>query len=264
MGTTKRTATAKYTAQNIPDLTILDKFKFKLKPVAIKFLLFKPDGIAKLKKKQSICEMIREAQKAEPFYAELDNFTCVEPILLGMAEGDPVFESGHIGQELHIFEEARANRRLYTYITKLEKNSVNYVAFSSTDKLTFSPDVLILSANPTQLEIILRAMCFATGKMWNSCGTPVMQCSWILTYPYIHGEMNYLITDCSHGMTAKQIYPPGTILVSIPFDRIYQLIDGLQKIGWHPDVMFSGKEHHDKVFGEANQKLHQRLKQERK
>lgn len=249
-------------AKTIPDLTIFDKFKFKLKPVAIKFLLFKPEGIIKLAKKMSICEMIREAQKTEPFYAAVDNFTCVEPILLGMAEGDPVFESGHIGQELHIFEEARANRRLYHYITKLEKNSVNYVAFSSTDKLTFSPDVLILSANPSQLEIILRAMCFATGKMWVSQGTPVIECSWILTYPYIHGEMNYLITDCSHGMTAKQIYPPGTILVSIPFDRINQLIDGLEKIEWRPKVMFSGKEYHDKVFGETDKKLHKKLADE--
>jgi uncharacterized protein (DUF169 family) len=264
MATAKRTTTAKGTVKNIPDLAILDKFKFKLKPVAIKFLLFKPEGISKLKKKQSICEMIREAQKENPFYAEMDNFTCVEPILLGMAEGDPVFESGHIGQELHIFEEARANRRLYTYITKLEKNSVNYVAFSSTDKLTFNPDVLILSADPTQLEIILRAMCFATGKMWTSQGTPVMECSWIITYPYISGEMNYLITDVSHGMTAKQIYPPGTILVSIPFDRIGQLIDGLKKIEWRPEVMFSGKEHHDKVFGEVNKKLHKKLAAEKK
>jgi uncharacterized protein (DUF169 family) len=247
----------------IPDLSIFDKFKFSLKPVAIKFLLFKPEGISKLKKKLSICEMIGEAQKTAPFYAAQDNFTCVEPILLGMAEGDPIFESGHIGQELHIFEESRSNRRLYHYITKLEKNSVNYVAFSSTDKLTFTPDILILSANPVQLEIILRAMCFATGKMWTSQGTPVMECSWILTYPYIHGEMNYLITDCSHGMTAKQIYPPGTILVSIPYDRISQLIDGLEKIEWYPKLMTDGKEYHDKVFREANEKLHKKLEAEK-
>jgi uncharacterized protein (DUF169 family) len=247
----------------IPDLTILDRFDFKLKPVALKFLLFKPEGISKLKKKLSICEMIREAQKTAPFYAAVDNFTCVEPILLGMAEGDPVFESGHIGQELKIFEEARANRRLYHYITKLEKNSVNYVAFASTDKLTFTPDILILSCNPEQLEIILRAMCFATGKMWESKGTPVIACSWILTYPYISGEINYLITDLSHGMTAKQIYPAGTILVSIPYDRISQIKEGLEKIEWHPKIMSAGKAYHDKVFAETDKKLHQRLKEDK-
>ena len=90
---------------------------------------------------------------------EVDNFTCVGPILTGMAEGDPVFESGHIGPALSIFEEARANRRLYYYITKLERNSVSCIAFASLDKLTFTPDVLILSASATQLEIVLRAMC---------------------------------------------------------------------------------------------------------
>jgi uncharacterized protein (DUF169 family) len=250
------------TAQ-IPDLKILDKFKFKLKPVGVKFLLFKPEGISKLKKKLSICEMIGEAQKSEPFYAALDNFTCVEPILLGMADGDPVFESGSIGPELGIFEEARANRRLYHYITKLERNSVNYVALSSTDKLTFSPDVLILSVNPTQLEIIQRALCYATGKMWVSQGTPVMECSWILTYPYIHGEVNSLITDTSHGMTAKKIFPPGTILVSIPYDRIAQLVDGLEKIEWYPKLMSEGKEYHDKVFAAVDKKLHKKLEGEK-
>ena len=247
----------------LPDLSIFEKFNFKMKPVGIKFLLFKPEGIAKLQKKLSICEMIREAQKTKPFYAALDNFTCVEPILMGMAEGDPVFESGHIGQSLGIFEEARANRRLYHYITKLERNSVNYIAFSSIDKLTFTPDVLILSADPTQLEIILRAMCFATGKMWTSQGTPVIACSWLITYPYISGEVNYIITDVSHGMRAKQVFPAGTILISIPFDRISQIIEGLQKIEWYPAMFTEGRDAHDRKFKETDESLHKKLKMEK-
>jgi uncharacterized protein (DUF169 family) len=247
-----------------PDLSIFEEFNFKLKPVAVKFLLFKPKGIAKLKKKLSICEMIREAQKTEPFYAGLDNFTCVEPILLGMAEGDPVFESGYIGETLNIFEEARANRRLYYQITKLEKGSVNYVAFASIDKLTFTPDVLLLSADPTQLEIILRAMCFATGKTWTSKGTPVIACSWLFTYPYISGEVNYFITDISHGMRAKQVFPPGTVLISIPFDRINQIIDGLKKIEWYPAMYKEGRDAHDRKFRETDEKLHKRLAAEKK
>ena len=244
------------------DLSLFEKFKFKMKPVGIKFLLFKPDGIAKLEKNLSVCEMIREAQQAEPFYATVDNFTCVGPILTGMAEGDPVFESGHIGPALSIFEEARANRRLYYYITKLERNSVKYVAFASIDKLTFDPDVLILSADATQLEIILRAMCYSTGKMWTSQGTPVIACSWLTTYPYISGEVNYIITDVSHGMTAKQVFPKGTILISIPFDKINPIIEGLQKIEWYPDMYTEGREAHDRKFGETVESLHQKLQSE--
>ncbi len=245
------------------DLSIFEKFNFKLKPVAVKFLLFKPEGIDKTNKKLSICEMIREAQKEKPFFAGLDNFTCVEPILLGMAEGDPVFESGYIGETLNIFEEARANRRLYYEITKLEKGSVNYVAFASLDKVTFTPDVLVLSADPVQLEIILRAMCFTTGKKWVSQGTPVIACSWLLTYPYISGEVNYIVTDVSHGMRAKQVFPAGTILISIPFDKINPIIEGLKKIEWYPAMYKEGRDAHDRKFRETDEKLHKRLAAEK-
>jgi uncharacterized protein (DUF169 family) len=246
-----------------PDLSIFEKFNFKLKPVGIKFLLFKPDDIKKLEKNLSICEMIREAQRAEPFYATVDNFTCVGPIITGMAEGDPVFESGHIGPALKIFEEARANRRLYYDITKLERNSVSCVAFASLDKLTFTPDVLILSADPTQLEIVLRAMAYATGKAWTSKGTMVIACSWLMTYPYISGEMNFIITDVSHGMRAKQVFPPGTILISIPFDKINPIIEGLQKIEWYPAMFTEGRDAHDRKFAETVESLHKKLESEK-
>jgi uncharacterized protein (DUF169 family) len=246
------------------DLSIFSQFNFRLKPIGLKFLLFKPEGVRKLDKKLALCEMFREAQIEEPFYAELDNFNCVGPILTGMADSDPVFESGHIGQSLHIFEEARANRRLYHYITKLERGSVNYVAFSSLDKITFEPDIVILSADGTQLEIILRAMCFATGKMWTSKGTPVIACSWLTTYPYISGEVNYILTDVSHGIRAKQIFPAGTILISIPYDQLDNIIRGLQKIEWYPAFYSEGREAHDLKFEEAAENLHRKLQSEKK
>lgn len=243
----------------LQDLSIFKNFDFKMPPVGIKFLLFKPEGIAKLQKSLALCEMMREAQESDPFYAAVDNFTCVGPILTGMAEGDPVFESGHIGPSLGIFEEARANRRLYHYITKLERNSVNYVAFSSLEKLSFDPDILILATNATQLEIILRAMCYSTGKMWTSQGTPVIACSWLTTYPYISGELNFIMTDVSHGMKAKQVFPSGTILISIPFDKVAQIVQGLRKIEWEPAMYTEGREAHDRKFQETVELLHHKL-----
>jgi uncharacterized protein (DUF169 family) len=247
----------------LKDLSLFSKFDFKMRPIGLKFLLFKPDGIRKLGKKLALCEMIREAQEAEPFYAELDDFNCVGPILTGMVETDPVFESGHIGQSLRIFEEARANRRIYQHIVKLERNSVNYIAFSSLEKISFTPDVLILAANADQLEIILRAMCFATGKMWTSKGTPVMACAWLTTYPYVSGEVNFIMTDLSHGMKAKQVFPSGTILISIPFDQISNIIDGLNQIEWTPALYTEGREAHDRKFEDAAVALHQKLQEQR-
>ena len=241
------------------DLSIFKKLDSTMPPVGIKFLLYKPEGLNKLEKHLSLCEMLRHAQDAEPFYAEMDNFTCVGPILTGMAEGDPVFEAGHIGETLGIFEEARANRRLYHYITTLERNSVRYVAFSSLDRLTFDPDVLILATDNVRLEIILRAMCYGTGKMWSSVGTPVIACSWLTTYPYISGEVNFIITDVSHGMVSKQVYPSGTVLVAIPYDKLGPVIDGLEKIEWYPAMYKEGPAAHDKKFAETVNRLHERL-----
>jgi uncharacterized protein (DUF169 family) len=54
---------------------------------------------------------------------------------------------------------------------------VNYVAFSPLDKLTFDPDVLIITARPAQAEIVLRAMTYSTGELYNSRTTPVMGCA---------------------------------------------------------------------------------------
>jgi len=241
------------------NLSIFGEFELDLKPVGVKFLLFKPEGIAKLQKKMSICEMMKEGQSGEPFYADVNNFTCVGPIITGMVETDPVFESGHIGEELHIFEEARANRRLYHYITKLERNSVRYVVFSPLDKLTYDPDVLILASDNRHLEIILRAMCFATGKMWSSVGTTVIECSWLLTYPYISGEVNFLVTEISHGMVSKQVYPAGTILISIPYDKLEPIMDGLRKIEWYPSMFTEGRDAHDIKFAETAESLHKKL-----
>ena len=242
------------------NLSIFNKFNFKRRPVGVKFLLTKPDGIKKLGKNLAFCEMLREAQDGSPFYVVKENFECVGPILLGMVESDPIFESGQMGPRLGIFEEARANRRLYPYIPRLERNTVNYVAFSSLDKLSFEPDVLILAADDIQLEIILRAMCYSTGKMWESKGTPVMACAWLYIYPYISRELNFILTNLSHGMRAKQVFPDGFILVAIPYDLLPLIIENLSQIEWLPPMYTEGKEAHDRKFQEVIEDLTQQLK----
>jgi len=244
------------------DLSIFNKFDFKRKPVGVKFLLMKPDGIGKLDKSMSFCEMLREAQEAGPFYAVKENFECVGPILLGMVENDPIFESGQVGPRLGIFEEARANQRLYQYIPRLERNTVNYVAFSPLDKLSFEPDVLILAADDIQLEIILRAMSYSTGKMWDSKGTPVMACAWLYVYPYVNRELNFILTNVSHGMRAKEVFPGGLILISIPYDLLPLIIENLNKIEWLPSMYTEGKEFHDRKFREVIQDVTQQVQTE--
>ena len=132
------------------DLSIFNKFNFERPPVGVKFLPTKPDGIERLDKILDFCEMLVEAQNGSPFYVAKENFTCIGPLLLGMVEGDPIFQSGQVGPKLEVFKEARANRRIYQYIPKLAKDTANYVVFSPLDKLSSEPDVLIVTANPSK------------------------------------------------------------------------------------------------------------------
>ncbi len=239
------------------DLSIFNKFNFERKPVGIKFLLSKPDGIEKLDKILAFCEMLREAQEGSPFYAVKEDFECVGPLILGMVDPDPIFESGQMGPRLGIFKEARANRRIYPVIPRLTKDTVNYVAFSPLDKLSFEPDVLVVTANPSQAEILLRANSYTTGKMWTAKGTPVIGCAWLFIYPYVSGELNFTVTGLGSGMKARQVLPEGLILLSIPWDLLPSMIENLQDMEWVLPDYTEGRDAHNERFKRITEALRQ-------
>ena len=227
------------------DLSIFNKFKFERQPVGVKFLRTRPRGVRRLDKILDFCEMLVEAQNGSPFYAAKENFGCkIGPLTLGMVNRDPVFESGRVGPKLEIFRDARANRGIYEVAPRLGSGTVKYVAFSSLDKLSFEPDVLIITANLSQIEILLRAMSYSSGKMWSSMGTVVMGCAWLYIYPYLSGELN--LTLPSFGMTARNLFSEGLLPVSIPRGLLPRLTKDLQDMHWVPHSYTIGREEHKK------------------
>jgi uncharacterized protein (DUF169 family) len=181
----------------------------------------------------AFCEMIKEAhERGTPFYFTQENETCFGTIGLGMMEAPPAVESGQLGLKFEIFQDARANNHLYQFLPKLEKGTVNYVAFSTLDKLKFDPDLLVLMAKPSQAEIVLRATSYSTGEIWETKKTGVLGCSWLLIYPYKSGKVNYTPTGISFGMKAHQVFPEGYILITIPFQKIPMVTRNLQEMKW--------------------------------
>src|SRR4030042_1938224 len=112
------------------DLAILEKFDFERKPVGVKFLSTRPKGLKKPEKQLDFCEMLVEAQQGKAFYATKDDFTWIGPLLLGMIDEDPIFESGQVGPKLGGFTDTRANRRIYQSLPRLDKGSGKYLAFA--------------------------------------------------------------------------------------------------------------------------------------
>jgi len=239
------------------DLSIFNKFKFERQPIGVRFLPTKPDGIRRLDKILDFCEMLVEAQNGSTFYVSKENFTCVGPLILGMVDSDPVFESGRVGPKLEIFKDAHANRGIYQFIPKLAKDTANYVVFSPLDKLSFEPDVLIVTADPGQAEIILRANSYATGNMWSAKGTPVAACAWLYIYPYVSGELNFMLPSFSFGMRSRRLFPEGLLLVSIPRDLLPSMVKNLQDMNWVPHSYTIGREGHKKKVKEIVENLRQ-------
>jgi uncharacterized protein (DUF169 family) len=238
------------------DLSIYKKFNFKHPPVAVKFLLSKPEGIKQLDKALPFCEMLREAQRRGiPFYFSKENESCVGKVVLGMDDMLPFVEGGLIGPRFGIYQEPRANNKIYQYIPKFDKGIVNYVAFSPLDKLPFEPDLLVLTATPSQAEIVLRAMSYSTGEIWETRTTGVLGCAWLYIYPFQSGKVNYTVTGLAFGSKAKQIFEEGWMLVSIPYNWLPIITQNLKEMEWVLPSYTDGREkfleREQKVFKEA-------------
>jgi len=215
------------------DLAIFDKFEFDIQPVGIKFFVKRPNLVERLKEKMAFCEMLKRAQEGNAFFADTENHTCEAGLyVLGEVDAPEAYVSGEFGAGLKIFEEARSASRLYQYIPRIGKGVVNYIAFSPLEKLPFDPDVMIILAETSQTEILLRAMSYRTGQMWSSKFSPAIGCAWIFIYPYLTGELNYTITGLGHGMRRRKLFPEGMQIISIPFDLLPSILQTLQDMPW--------------------------------
>ena len=215
------------------DLAILDKFDFAGPPVGVKFLVKRPERVERLNERMAFCEMLRRAQEGNVFFVDKDSHACEAGLyVLGQADAPEPYISGEFGAGLKIFEEPRSASRLYQYIPKIGRGVVHSVAFSPLDKLAFDPDVLVILANTSQTEILLRAMSYRTGKMWSSKCSAAIGCAWIYVYPYVTGELNYTVTGLGHGMRRRKLFPEGHQLVSIPFDLLPSMLQSLRDMPW--------------------------------
>lgn len=215
------------------DLSVFKEFRFERQPVGVKYLFDKPDGIVQLKKPLGLCEMPKEAQnQGAPFYMTRENEDCAGVFPLGMGEIPPCASSGKLGPALEIFNDDRANRRLYERLPRIWTNTVNYVVFSPLDKLTFDPDLLMVFGTARQAEVIMRAMSYSTGEIWGPKMTPVMACAWLFAYPYISGKVNYSITGMCFGGISREVHPEGQVMISIPYNWLPTIVENLKEMKW--------------------------------
>jgi len=227
------------------DLSVFENFRFEKPPVGVKYLYHNPEGIVPLGKGLALCEMLTEAQKRDtPFYFTADNEVCFGKQSLGMTgdKAPPFAQSGELGARLGIFQDARANKNMARQHSILEKGTVNYVIMARLDKITFEPDLLILMTQARQAEVLLRAMAYSTGDIYESRTSTVLSCSWLFVYPYLTGKVNYQLTGLGFGSIAREVFEPGWVLISIPYNWLPTIVQNLKEMAWVPEGYTLGRE----------------------
>jgi uncharacterized protein (DUF169 family) len=215
------------------NLAILDKFAFEVTPVGVKFSAKRPDKVERLAEKMAFCEMLKKAQQGNAFFADEENHACEAGLyVLGLADSPEPFISGEFGAGLQIFDAPRSASRLYLHIPKIGRGVIHYVAFSPLEKLPFDPDLLIFLADTDQTEILLRAMSYRSGEIWESKFTAAIGCAWTYVYPFLTGKLNYSMTGLGHGMKRRKLFPEGRQVISIPFDLLPSILRTLEEMPW--------------------------------
>jgi uncharacterized protein (DUF169 family) len=244
----------------IPDFSIFAVIGFDYPVVAVKFSAVEPADLPRLNKRLAFCEMLKEAQDAGGFYATMDEHSCkVGPYVLGQIPHDPVAESGRIGPMLGVYESADANRRLYSDMLRFPVGSATYTLFSRLDDLRFEPDLIVITATPSQAEIVTRAHSYSTGTGWETRGTTVAGCACLYAYPHLTGKLNMLVSGLHHGMKARNLFPQGLLLISIPSPLLPMIVDNLRTMAAKNQIDLPqyhwGKDAHEKHMRELVQRL---------
>lgn len=218
------------------DLAKFEELNFPQKPVAVGLSIKKPEGVERLDEKIRLCDMVSLARVRDPFYTESEHHTCEAGwSVLGYGDPPQQFKSGTFACELTGFKTARAGSRPYHHNPKLIKKQINYVAFSTLDKLTFEPDLLLLCTDEMSTLRVLRALVWSTGKTLESRVTLTMECSWYIAYPYISGEVNHFPGSVGYATHRAKTWEPGETAVCIPYEKVQMLMENLRDIPrWEP------------------------------
>lgn len=212
---------------------LLLKIGMEYEPVAIKYCFAEPEGIKRVDKPMSLCQFAKKAQEDnEAFYITKEDEDCVGKNVLGM-EPIPAFgASGAAGVDFGVFRTQAANARLYHNLTVLYPGACNYVIFAPISKCDFDPDLLYCVADVAQGDLLMRATSYISGDIWESKGSCVIACNWMFTYPYVSGKVNYVISGLEHGMARRKVYPHGRMLITIPYQKIDEVVQALSEMDW--------------------------------
>ncbi|MGI6217320.1 MAG: DUF169 domain-containing protein [Coriobacteriales bacterium] len=237
-------------SQNAKDQ--FEKLNLELPAIAIKFRYNAPEGVEHTEEVLSFCQFARLAQDTgKHFYIDKDNDNCCGKYALGMEPKPGSMAAGEAGPALGVFRSQAANAKLHNSYPTPVLGSIRYVEFCPVADCDFDPDLIFCVANIEQTDIIFRASSYISGDLWESRTSCVMSCAWTYSYPYLSGKMNFSTTGLHHGMRTRHVYPAGLHTITIPFNKIDEMVEAMEEMPWELPALSSDPE----VRAKANEAL---------
>ena len=54
-----------------------------------------------------------------------------------------------------------------------------------------------------------------------------------MAYPYITGQVNYVVSGLGSGIKAQKVFPEGRQIISIPYNWLPTIAQNLQEMEWY-------------------------------
>lgn len=218
---------------NEEEKKLFEKLNMEYAPIAIKFSFIPPEGVPHDEERLSFCQFLKKAQTTgKKFYITKDNDDCCGKFALGMAPKDPFAISGVVGKDFEVFRSPAPNIRLHNSYPVISPGAVQAVEFCPLSECDFDPDLVVCVANIKQADILMRATSYISGDLWECRTSCVMSCAWTYAYPYLSGKVNYCITGMHHGVKRRKLYPEGLLIISIPYQKLDEVVRALGEMSW--------------------------------
>ena len=213
------------------------KLELPYPAVAMKYVFEIPEGYEQHEKQEALCAFVKEAQKGRKFYISVENESCMGKMMVGWIDMPRLEGSGRAGYDFEVFKTPAPNARLYYNLAILKRGSCNYIQFAPVSECDFDPDLIICVANARETDLIMRANSYISGDLWESVDSHVAGCSWRFVYPYISGKINHSLTGTHHGEKVRHPFPDGMQYISIPYQKIDEIVLALSQMQWVPIAM---------------------------
>ncbi|KZX17514.1 hypothetical protein MBCUT_01890 [Methanobrevibacter cuticularis] len=166
----------------------------KSHPVAIKFILHKkdiPKNIKKINQKIRHCEMVQNASQGDEFYSTCNEQLCKGgSAALGLEKPPKNVTTGEFYHDLGRFKSVGSAKRTMDEIPKMDLNSYA-ILYSPLEKADFTPDIIVIIANPKQIMLSSQAIVYNLGgKLESSFAGIQSVCADAVAGPFINKTPN--------------------------------------------------------------------------